>query len=129
MDDEYLIDDAEELNEDGYFNNNSEELEEDPDEEDDDTIYHTCIVCGATTRDCKIWFPGCNDNYTDSLYGYDTRIFTTVQKARAKYDEILKEAPGISTEDMVKRLVSHFIGPSAAKKLKLVKENTNHGEW
>ena len=33
MDDEYLIDDAEELNEDGYFNNNSEELEEDPDEE------------------------------------------------------------------------------------------------
>ena len=35
MDDEYLIDDAEELNEDGYFNNNSEELDdEDPDEEE-----------------------------------------------------------------------------------------------
>lgn len=32
MDDEYLIDDAEELNEDGYFNNSEEQEDEDPEE-------------------------------------------------------------------------------------------------
>lgn len=38
MDDEYLIDDAEELNEDGYFNNSEEQEDEDPEEFEEEEL-------------------------------------------------------------------------------------------
>lgn len=93
-------------------------------EEDDDPIYyHTCIKCGLTTQKNN-YLPVCYQ--TDSIYGYNTKAWTSAYGGQEYLKELLKEDPNMSDIEIVKRFREKFNVESDNKKLKLKKENTSY---
>lgn len=97
--------------------------EEGWEEDDDPTYYHTCIKCGLTTQ---------KNNYlpvsyqTDSIYGYNTKAWTSAHGGQEYLKELLQEDPDMSDIEIVKRFREKFNVKQDNKKLKLTKENTSY---